>query len=362
MEETNHISNDTAAQHPLSEIFTTLRRRKKVFYWVLPITFVLSIALILAVPRFYSCEVILAPESQTGGSSSSLQALASTFGFDTRSMANSDALYPTLYPDIVNSPNFLVKLFDVPVSTSDSSFNGTYSQYLMNKNKAAFWKRWKGKIRSTISPTPEAPTISKRGNNQNGSGVDVFCMTKKQWGVINLMRDNIKCSVDKKTDLITFSVSAQDQLVCATLGDSVCAALQAFVTEYRTKKNRTDLMYYAEVMDEAYKEYQEASEQYIRYVDSHSGMRLEQYKIVAQNLETEMGLKRSAYTSFQKQYLTTQARLQENTPVFTVLQSASVPLKPAGPKRMIFVLAMLILATGVTCCVVCKEQLIEIFF
>jgi uncharacterized protein involved in exopolysaccharide biosynthesis len=37
------------------------------------------------------------------------------------------------------------------------------------------------------------------------------------------------------------------------------------------------------------------------------------------------------------------AKLQERTPVFTVVKGASVPIKPAGPKRMLFVAGMLIL-------------------
>ena len=75
-----------------------------------------------------------------------------------------------------------------------------------------------------------------------------------------------------------------------------------------------------------------------------------------------MQLKQSAYTSFQKQYLATQARLQENTPVFTVLQSASVPKKAAGPRRVIFVLAMLVLATCIAICVVCRDELSALIF
>ena len=42
------------------------------------------------------------------------------------------------------------------------------------------------------------------------------------------------------------------------------------------------------------------------------------------------------------------AKLQERTPAFTTLKSATVPIKPAGPKRMIFVAGMLILGTIVT--------------
>jgi uncharacterized protein involved in exopolysaccharide biosynthesis len=38
------------------------------------------------------------------------------------------------------------------------------------------------------------------------------------------------------------------------------------------------------------------------------------------------------------------AKLQEATPAFTVIETASVPIKPAGPKRMIISIAMMILS------------------
>ena len=225
---------------------------------------------------------------------------------------------------------------------------------MRTKHKFVFWKRWKYKILGLLAPKEPAPIV--KGSSVD-KGVNVFCLSKAQKGVIGLMADNIVCSVDKKTDVITISVTAQDKLVCATMADSVCVALQKFITDYRTVKNRIDLKYYEEIMNDAYREYQQASDEYVRFVDSHSGMNLERYRIEAQNLETEMELKRSAYTSFQKQHFATQARLQENTPAFTIMQSASIPLRPSGPKRMIFVLAMLVLASGISAIVICKDQL-----
>ena len=349
METTNQDTIDLVA------MFKTLWDRRKVFYWVWPITFVVSAALILCVPKRYTCEVILAPESQNAGGGS-LQSLASSFGFNMNGMTGTDALYPQIYPDIVSSPNFLVELFDTQVTTADGEYNGTYYNYVRTKNKKPFWTRWIGKLKGLIAPRSEMPVIK----SSNKKGIDVFCMSKMQWGVIGYMQDNITCNINKKTDIITLSVTAQDQLVCATMADSVCAALQSFITDYRTAKCRVDLLYYESIMDSAYLEYQKASDRYIRYADSHSGIQLEQYRIKAKNLETEMQLKESAYTSIQKQYLTTQARLQENTPVYTIIQSASVPTQAAGPRRTFFVLAMLFLATIVAYCIICREQLMAI--
>lgn len=361
MEETNYISGEQPTQTgyiDVKELFLTIWSRRKVFYWVLPITFVLSAALILCVPKYYVCEVVLAPEAQASGQAGSLQALASSFGFNMQNLTGADALYPTIYPDIAKSPDFLVTLFDVPVTTAEGDFSGTYYNYIAKKHKRFFLKRWKSNIKKLI--TPKEPEV-KLANKDSKKDVDIFCMTKGQWFVLDMMQKNISCKVDRKTEVITFRVKAQDKLVCAIMADSACAALQHFITDYRTKKARVDIDYYNEVMNDAHQEYLEACERYIRYADSHSNMNLERFRIEGKNLETEMDIKQAAYTSFQKQYLATQARLQENTPVYTVIQSASVPIMAAGPRRTIFVLAMLFLATCVTSFVLCKEQLLAPF-
>lgn len=41
------------------------------------------------------------------------------------------------------------------------------------------------------------------------------------------------------------------------------------------------------------------------------------------------------------------AKVQERTPAFTVIKGAEVAIKPAGPKRMLFVAGMLIFVTFV---------------
>ncbi len=73
---------------------------RKLFYKVLPITFVLACLYIICIPRTYSTEVKLAPEveSNMGGG---LSSLASSFGFDLNNMQTTDAINPMLYPDLM---------------------------------------------------------------------------------------------------------------------------------------------------------------------------------------------------------------------------------------------------------------------
>ena len=51
----------------------------------------------------------------------------------------------------------------------------------------------------------------------------------------------------------------------------------------------------------------------------------------------------NVYTALNQQLEQAKAKVQECTPAFTTLKCASVPVKPSGPKRVMFVLGMLIL-------------------
>ena len=85
-------------------LFDALKRHKSLYWKVLPVTFVIACIITLSLPNYYTCEVQLAPELTTSRSSNSLSMLASQFGLKMGAgTMGSEALYPTLYPDLVNS-------------------------------------------------------------------------------------------------------------------------------------------------------------------------------------------------------------------------------------------------------------------
>ena len=100
------------------KIFKDILKHKKLYYKVLPITFVIAAFLLLSLPNYYKCEVKLSPEMSGGGSKSGLLGLASSFGVNLKgALGNStEALFPTLYPDLMNSVDFKASLFEIPVT------------------------------------------------------------------------------------------------------------------------------------------------------------------------------------------------------------------------------------------------------
>ena len=122
-------------------IFNKLWAKKYLFLKVWVITFILSAAYIVPQPRTYSASVLLAPEMASGDEMGGLSAIASSFGFNLGGGSSVDAIYPTLYPDLLSSNDFIVSLFDVQVKTIDGEIQTDLYSYMLKHQKKTFYKK-----------------------------------------------------------------------------------------------------------------------------------------------------------------------------------------------------------------------------
>jgi hypothetical protein len=118
-EENKHIQEieEQESSIDFGKIFKDLLKHKKLYYKVLPIAFVLAAIYSLGQPNYYKCEVVMSPELSTRRSTNSLASLASSMGINLSSgmAANSEALFPTVYPELINSVTFHTSLFNIKV-------------------------------------------------------------------------------------------------------------------------------------------------------------------------------------------------------------------------------------------------------
>ena len=322
-----------------SKLIKDMKKHKKRFFTVLGITFVLSCVYLLSIPNVYKCEVMLAPELSRAGASNSLLSLASSFGMKIGTgTTNGEALFPTLYPEMVNSIDFKTSLFPVPVHKLDSTRVMTYYDYLLNEQKRPWWSQAiKSSIGYLISLIAEPDTV-------DNSKLDPFQLTKEQKGIADMLDKKVICDVDVKTLVITINVSDQDPLIAATMADSVKARLQKFITDYRTRKARVDLEFKQKLFTETKARYEKARRDYATFADANQDIILESVRSKRADLENEMQLRYNAYTQVATQLQAAEAKVQEETPAFTTIQSATVPVKKAGPARAKRLLAFLFLA------------------
>lgn len=343
----------------IKEMMKTVLARKKRFFMVWGVVFVLSCIWIFPQPRYYNCSVAIAPESADASASGGLASLASSFGVNIGNLSSSDAIFPELYPDLFESNDFLVDLLDIKVTTKDNDLTTDYYDYLKNHQQENVLLMPFAWVRDAIGGLFQKEEKTIKGTN--GKRFNPFHLTYEVDGILKKVTKNIDCNFSKTTGVVTISVQDQDPVVCALLADSVKEHLQKFITAYRTKKARVDYEHYKQLTIDAKEQYEKARQAYGRYSDSNMEVVLESVRAKQEDLENEMQLKYNVYTAMNTRLEAALAKVQEKTPAFTTLKCASVPVKPAGPKRVIFIVAMLILSTIVTFCHMFRKELMEWF-
>ena len=320
------------------QIVKKLWPHRKTYYWVMPTALILTYLYMICIPRYYNCTVSLAPESGGTSISGSLGSIASSFGLGNLAKLNSDdAIFAEIYPDVIKSKKFISELMVVDVKTKEGDVNCNYYTYLRDHQRTAWWNVVKSNIKSMFS---ESSTDNYNGKEK----ISTFNLTQVQDDVFGSAQNKITCSVDKKTNVVTITVRDQDPLVCATMADATCQKLQDFIIAYRTNKSRIDYEYYKKLCEESRQEYDKALDRYASCADAYTNSVLTIYKARVEKLENDMQAKYNIYTAMNTQMQAARAKLQEATPAFTVIESASVPIKPAGPKRMLISIVMMILS------------------
>ena len=314
----------------LNVIFQKIVENKKLYYRILPAVFIISCIYILGVPRTYTTDAKLAPELDNSLSGGTLSSIAASFGFDLDNMQTSDAISPLLYPDLMEDNGFVTSLFNIQVVSQDGEINTNYHDYLAKYQKKTIW----------FVPFIWIKNLFSEKSSGQSREFNPYYLSKKDDGICHKIRDNVKIDFDKKTGIILISVEAQDALICKTLTDSILGRLQSYITDYRTNKARNDYEYYKELSNNAKQEYEKTRQMYGSMSDANSNVVLKSVELKMEDMENDMQLKFNTYTTMTTQLEAAKAKVQERTPAFTIVKGAAVPIKPTGPKRMIFVIGM----------------------
>lgn len=340
----------------LRVLWKKICQKKKWYFIVLPIVFVLSTLYIFNQPRYFTTQTTMAPEIDLPtGSGSSLSNIASSLGFDVNQAQTTDAIQPSLYPDLMTDNGFVTALFNIQITTVDDTLQTSYYNYLRYHQQQSWLDKHVGGIGKAIGGLFVKKT--KPDDNKKGAKFDPYHLSKIDDDIAQAVRGNVSIDIDKKTGVIQIDTKAQDPVVCQVVADSVRNRLQAFITRYRTNKCRRDVEYYEKLTSDAKAEYEKTRNKYATISDENMDLLLETEKSKIEDLENTMQLQYNNYTAMQTQLQAARAKLRQYTPVFTTIEGAAVPVKPAGPKRMVFIAAMLLLTIVIQTIYFVKDEI-----
>ena len=337
----NH--NDEEIEIDLMDLLRKVIGIRKKIYKAAGIGLIIGIIVAISIPKQYTVEVTLSPEmgNNKGGG---LSGLAASFLGSGVSMGDgTDALNASLSADIVSSTPFLLELSNmkVPVSGSEKISLSSY----LDEESSPWWSyvigfpgMVIGGVKSLfIEDEDESIFLDKASQG-------TIELSKKESQKIESLKKKIVASVDKKTSMTSVTATFQDSKVAAVVADSVVKKLQEYIIDYRTSKSKEDCLYLEKLFKERQQEYYVAQKKYADYMDSHDNIILQSVRAEQERLQNDMSLAYQVYSQVASQLQVARAKVQEEKPVFAVVEPAVVPLEPSGTSRKVYVLAFIFLS------------------
>ena len=337
------IHTDEEIEIDLMDLLRKVIGIRKKIYKAAGIGLIIGIIVAISIPKQYTVEVTLSPEmgNNKGGGLSGLA--ASFLGSGVSMGEGTDALNASLSADIVSSTPFLLELSNmkVPVSGSEEISLSSY----LNEESSPWWGyvigfpgMVIGGVKSLFTENEDESISSDKASR------GTIELSKKEFQKIESLKRKIVASVDKKTSMTTVSVTLQSPKVAAVVADSVVKKLQEYIIDYRTSKSKEDCLYLEKLFKERQQEYYEVQRKYADYMDSHDNIILQSVRTEQERLQNDMSLAYQVYSQVASQLQVARAKVQEEKPVFAVVEPAVVPLEPSGTSRKVYVLAFIFLS------------------
>ena len=332
----------------LMDVLRKIISIRKTLYKAAGVGVIIGIIVYLSIPKQYTVNVTLSPEMGGSKSGNGLVGIAASFlGSGVSSGDSSDALNASLSSEIVSSTPFLLELLSIDIPAPDGNGNMVLDTYLDDQS-SPWWNYVIGFPNMLVGGVKSLFSEGTLDTLENVGRRGTLELSQEQNTKVNVLRNSGKASIDTKTAITNVSVSLQSPKVAAVVADSVVHKLQEYITDYRTSKVKDDCAYLEKLFKERQREYYTAQKKYANYVDTHDNLVLQSVRTEQERLQNDMSLAYQIYSQVANQLQVARAKVQEEKPVFAVVEPAIVPLNPSGMKLMIYVIVFVLFSITTT--------------
>lgn len=305
--------------------------RKKLIALVMLIFLVFAFIKFFTEPDEYLAKTsFITQVSSDSGASSGLKNIADLIGVNLGGKKEQKDLPVYLYPKLMNSLSYKRSL-----SQAELRYRKSDSLINLEDYYSTYYKPGIGsKIRKYTIGLPRLIIKKLSGNDTESQGRVLFdsltYVSKQEASLYERLSKDIIFGVDDIDGSISISVKMLDPELAAQVCTVATDLLQDEIIDYRLGKAK-------ERYDFINQEYLVKKDSYSKsqialasYIDRNRFNNTESSQVRRRKLENEANLAYAIYSELESQRILQQLNLNENTPVFTTIQPAIVPLKPVN--------------------------------
>lgn len=307
---------------------------------------ILGLIVALVSPKEYTATTTIVPQTSSSSSKlGGLSSLAAMAGFNMDNLGNStDALSPLVYPQIVSSAPFLLDLMNSQYTFTDVNHPVSLYEYYTNIDKPGVLSLVKkytlglpGVILSALKG--EQKEMPNLGEKQTGP----IQLTEKQSAIKKMLEGQVTLNLDSKQGFITLQASFPEALLSAQVADQACKLLQKYIIEFKIQKASSKLDFIEGRYQEKKKDFEKAQQNLARYRDQNKNVSSMIARTEEDRLQGEFSIALNVYNELAKQLEQAKIQVKEETPTFSVVQPAVVPIRKSKPNRPMILFVSLFL-------------------
>ena len=332
----------------LISVLKQLWIKKRFIFSVVAIFIVLGVLVSFMRTRNFEARTSFVPQSSSSseGLKGKIGGLAALAGISIGGNVSSD-ISPTLYPKIANSIQFKKALLKEPLYFQKYKQKLTFAKFVkkekeekeMDPQEKLFWEE------------------IKNAGNEN-----ILSLDFETYILCEKLGKHVNIEVNEEDGYISVACNLPDRIASAELTEKVKNLLQATVIELRIKKAKEKLRFLEDRGAEKKEEYNQAQFTLANYRDANKNFSTEVAKTQLQRLESDYNLISRVYSEICKQIEAQRIQVKSDTPIFTVIEKTSIPIKPSGIGNIFIVFVFIFLGTIFSIAIVLLKDSLSRFF
>ena len=343
----------------LLELLKKIYTEKKFIIKSSIISVVLGVLFALIQPNQYTSSTTFIPQLSTdvkaGGSS--LSGLASLAGINLGGVEGSSEFPPTLYPQVIESVPFRLKLLSSSVNVNNET--KILSDYILSEKSFNLV----GAIKKYTIGLPSLIVGIFRAEDSTAKRLsEIYSISEDDKLLFDHLENNLSLSVNDKEGFITMSFTDKNKNVAAQIANSAQSLLQDRIIEFKVKSSKELLDFTIEQYNQKKYAFEALQDERAIFVDKNINISSSLYQNKLNRIESELSIAQSVVQQLAAQVEQAKLKVNKDTPVFTTIKPVSVPYEKSAPSRLLIVIIFLFLGLIFSAgYVLIKDPLIKIF-
>lgn len=308
-------------------------------------------------PVEYSASMRLLPyRGGGGGGGAGLSGLAGIAGIRLPAGGNEQTITADLYPEVAKSLDFRIAVAETPLRFSTVDRPVSTIEYFRDIRRpsateviASYSIGLPGRLLAFFNSDDSVDTSEPKANRTTAAeSTAVRQYDQSYLSLVGKLESRLSVSTDKKTPTLVIAAKMPDRLAAAELVRISADRLMQRIVEYESQKAGQTFRFVNEQYLQAKARYERLQRELATFTDRNRALMSATSQIDRDRLQRDYDIAFEVYQQFSRELEQARIKMNQDTPVFTVLDQVTVPNIRTSPNRpkIMFVALLLGMVAG----------------